>query len=229
MKHASQLYSSKCLRAGRMPARLASAALSLVLTWAASAQLTPDWVARRAGVDGFFLAFQVPAYVVTDNQGAVYVSNSTLRVLRTDIETVKYAPDGTEVWSVTYDGPSQHADRGRGITIDSAGDILVLGQSESLFLVIKYDASDGSIIGTMQHDPGGIDRPRALTTDDAGNIYVTGSSWPSGTENQDDFYTLKMDRWATCSGPRATTARDPFCSHTMCPSISLSIQTVMSL
>ena len=156
----------------------------------ASAQLAPDWVVLRDGVDGFFFGFQVPVYVVTDSQGAVYISNSTLTVQKTDIQTVKYAPDGTKVWSVNYDGPSQNTDRGRGITIDSAGDILVLGQSEGLFLVIKYDASDGSIIWTMQHEPGGsVDIPNALTTDDAGNIYVTGQSWV----DQRDFYTVKMD------------------------------------
>ena len=166
--------------------------LALVLTPVspASAQLTPDWVARRAGVDGFFFGFQVPVYMVTDSQGAVYVSHSTLRVQRTDIQTVKYASDGTEVWSVTYDGPSQHTDRARGITIDSAGNILVLGQSEGGFVVIKYDASNGSTIGTMQHEPGGsVDIPNAITTDDAGNIYVTGQSWV----DQRDFYTVKMD------------------------------------
>jgi hypothetical protein len=168
------------------------AAAALLGAAEASAQLTPDWVMERDGVDGFFLGFRVPVHLVIDSQGAMYVSNSTLRVLKTDIQTVKYAPDGTEVWSVTYDGPSEHADRGRGITIDGAGDILVLGQSEGGFLVIKYNASDGSIIWTMQHEPGGnADVPNALTTDDAGNIYVTGQSWPSG--NEWDFYTLKMD------------------------------------
>ena len=182
--------SSERLRTRPMAARLAGAGLALVFTSAASAQLTPEWVARRAGVDGFFFGFQVPVYMVTDSQGAVYVSNSTLRVIRTDIQTVKYASDGTEVWSVTYDGPSQHADRARGITIDSAGDILVLGQSEGVFLVIKYDASDGSMIGTMQHEPGGnSDIPNAFTTDDAGNIYITGQSW----DDERDFYTVKMD------------------------------------
>lgn len=187
---------------------LFAAAISLVMGAEASAQLTPDWVLRRDGVDGFFFGFQVPVYLVTDSEGAVYVSNSTLTVLKTDIQTVKYAPDGTEVWSVTYDGPSENADRGRGITIDSAGDILVLGQSEGAFLVIKYDASDGSIIWTMQHEPGGVvDVPFALTTDDAGNIYVTGSTRPSGGDHQEDFYTYKMDSagnilWtATYDGP----------------------------
>ncbi len=155
----------------------ALAAAVLLSAAEASAQLMPDWVVQRNGVDGFFFGFQVPTYLVTDSHGAVYINNSTLTVQKTDIQTVKYAPDGTVVWSVNYDGPSENADRGRDITIDSAGDILVLGQSEGLFLVIKYDASDGSMIGTMQHEPGGsVDIPNALTTDDAGNIYVTGQS-----------------------------------------------------
>ena len=68
-----------------------AAALSLVMAAEASAQLTPDWAVRRDGVDGFFFGFQVPVHLVTDTQGAVYINNSTLRVLKTDIQTVKYA------------------------------------------------------------------------------------------------------------------------------------------
>ncbi|MCH8252175.1 MAG: SBBP repeat-containing protein, partial [Planctomycetes bacterium] len=175
----------------RAVARLAGALLPLVLAYPASAELIPEWDALHAGVDGFYFGFKVPVGVVTDSEGAVYVNSTIgLGLADRDILTVKYAPDGTLVWSVTYDGPSQNVDIGKGITIDSAGDILVLGQSQGVFLVIKYDASDGSIIGTMQHDPGGsVDIPNALTTDDAGNIYVTGQSWV----DQRDFYTFKMD------------------------------------
>ena len=170
---------------------LFAAALSLVMGAETSAQLTPDWVERHDGVDGFFFGFKVPTNLVTDSEGAVYVNNTIgLGLTDRDILTVKYAPDGTLIWSVTYDGPSENVDIGKGITIDSAGDILVLGQSEGVFLVIKYDASDGSIIWTRQHEPGGnSDRPNALTTDDAGNIYVTGQSWV----DENDFYTFKMD------------------------------------
>jgi hypothetical protein len=183
-------------------------AIALHSAAVASAQLMPDWVTQHDGVDGFFFGFQVPVHLATDSEGAVYISNSTLRILKTDIQTTKYAPDGTEIWSVTYDGPSEHADRARGITIDSAGDILVLGNSECDFLVIKYAASDGSVIWTNQHDGGNCpERSNAITTDDEGNIYVTGSTRPSGFDHQEDFYTYKMDSagnilWtATYDGP----------------------------
>ena len=180
----------------------------LALAGQASADLTPDWVALHDGVDGFFFGFQVPLHMVTDSEGAVYINSSIGRTRDTDILTAKYAPDGTQVWSVPYDGPSGRADSGKGIALDSAGNILVLGQSECDFLVIKYDASDGSVIWTSQHDGGNCpERGNALTTDDAGNIYVTGSTRPSGFDHQEDFYTYKMDSagnvlWtATYDGP----------------------------
>ncbi|MCH8824744.1 MAG: SBBP repeat-containing protein [Planctomycetes bacterium] len=187
---------------------LFSAAISFVIDPYASAQLIPDWDIRREGVDGFYFSYKASAHLVTDSQGAVYVSNSTLRVQKTDIQTVKYAPDGTEVWTVTYDGPSENMDTSKGIIIDSAGDILVLGNSECDFLVIKYDASDGSVIWVSQHDGGECpESPTAFTTDDVGNIYVTGPSRPPGFDHQEDFYTYKMDSagnvlWtATYDGP----------------------------
>ncbi|MCH7870139.1 MAG: PQQ-binding-like beta-propeller repeat protein [Planctomycetes bacterium] len=204
----SNAYSSERSRTRPMAARLAMAGLVLVFTSAASAQLMPDWDVRHVGVDGFFFGFQVPVAVVSDSEGAVYINGSINRSRFTDMLTVKYAPDGTEVWSVIYDGPSGSPDSGKGIAIDSAGDILVLGQSECDFLVIKYDASDGSVIWTNQHDGGNCpESGNALTTDDAGNIYVTGSTRPSGFDHQEDFYTYKLDSagnilWtATYDGP----------------------------
>jgi hypothetical protein len=92
--------------------------------------------------------------------------------------------------------------------MDSAGDILVIGRSECDFPVIKYDASDGSVIWINQHDGGNCpERANALTTDDAGNIYVTGFTRAPGGDGGEDFYTFKLDSagtvlWtATYDGP----------------------------
>ncbi len=191
-------------RHGRALGTLAAVALA----GHASAQLAPEWDALHAGVDGFFFNFQVPVSVVTDNEGAVYVNGSINRSRFTDMLTIKYAPDGTQIWAAIYDGPSERSDSGKGITIDSDGNVVVIGRSECDFLVIKYDATDGSIIWKNQHDGGECpERANALTTDDAGNIYVTGSSRPSGFDHQEDFYTYKLDSagnvlWtATYDGP----------------------------
>ena len=197
------------LGAWRMRPMLPSGLIALVaLAGQASAQLTPDWVARHAGVDGFFFGFQVPVNMVIDSEGAVYVNSSINRNRFTDMLTVKYAPDGTQVWSAIYDAPSGNPDSGKGIAIDAAGDIIVIGMSEGDFLAVKYDASDGSVIWISQHDGGNSpERPNALTTDAAGNIYVTGFTRPPGGDHQEDFYTYKMDSagnvlWtATYDGP----------------------------
>ena len=181
---------------------------SLVLVGQSSAQLAPDWVARQTGVAGSFFGFQVPVAVVTDAQGAVYVTGSTDATLTTDIVTIKYAPDGTRMWTATYNGPSSASDSGKAIAVDGAGDILVLGDSECDFLVVKYDATDGSVIWASQHDGGACpEKSSAFAVDEAGNIYVTGFTWPPGADHQQDFYTYKMDSagnvlWtATYDGP----------------------------
>ena len=168
---------------------LFAATLSLVMAAEASAQLDPQWVQR------FDLAFKdTPTGVVVDEAGAIYVTGQTGTGAAADIVTIKYSPDGAKLWVSTYDGPSKGFDGGRAIAIDSAGDLLVLGQSECDFLVIKYDASNGSVIWASQHDGGNCpETPRAFTTEGAGNIYVTGFTWPPGGDHQEDFYTIKMN------------------------------------
>ena len=165
---------------------LFAAAISFVTFAEAAAQLTPQWTQRLN------LAFyDKPAGLVIDDVGAIYVTGrSGPSAIEADIVTIKYTPDGAELWVVTYDGPSEGVDLGKGIAIDSAGDILVLGQSECAFLVLKYDAVDGALIWASQHDSSQCpELPNAFTTDDLGNIYVTGQSW----DDENDFYTFKMD------------------------------------
>ncbi len=206
MSHAIQ---KSTRRSGRPRYGCVLGALAAVaLAGHASAQLVHEWDALHDGVDGFFFGFNVPVALAIGDDGSVYVNASANRTRFTDMLTIKYAPDGTQVWERIFDGPSGRQDSGKGITIDSDGNILVIGQSECDFLVIKYDATDGSVIWTNQHDGGECpETPNAITTDDAGNIYVTGYTWPPGDTHQKDFYTYKMDSdgnvlWtATYDGP----------------------------
>ena len=49
-----------------------------------------------------------------------------------DIVTVKYNPMGTLLWTRRYDGPAHGSDMGRGVAVDNAGNIYVIGQSQGV-------------------------------------------------------------------------------------------------
>lgn len=153
----------------------------------ARADLTPEWVARHAATTGFV---DLRVAVATGWDGSVYVTGATGHLVSTDILTIKYAADGTELWSTVFPGGAG-AEFGTAIMLDGAGDVIVVGRVASDFGVIKYSASDGSQIWAVQHDAGGTDQPNAATIDSAGNIFVTGQSW---ADNQNDYYTAKFNR-----------------------------------
>jgi hypothetical protein len=184
-----------------------AAALPLALAAPAVGQFEPEWSARFTSAPD--IVGDEAASVVTDAEGNVYVTGSThtwSQINLANIVTIRYSPDGVQQWLVEYDGPSGNQDLGRGITLDAAGDLIVIGRSEGDFVVLKYDRTDGSLIWERRHDTGGTSQPNALTTDADGNIYVTGQSWAS---DQNDFYTVKMNsagavQWtARYNGPGA--------------------------
>ena len=168
----------------------------------ATVKYDPDgnelWVARYNGAqseddEAFSLA--------VDPEGNVYVAGygteSGTGFAGYDYVTIKYDPDGNELWVARYNGPESDGDMAYSLRVDSAGNACVTGRSQvdqtnSDVVTVKYDP-DGNIVWVARYNgPGdGYDSGWVLRVDGAGNVYVTGSSEGDGTDL--DYVTIKYD------------------------------------
>lgn len=160
----------------------------------ASAQVTQEWAARYA--PGMFPA------VAVDAAGNVYVAGSrSLRVYRdgdelSDFLTIKYDPNGNELWLSRYTGPGNLDDRATALAVDAAGNVYVTGFSHATsasteYVTIKYDTGGNQQWVARYSGPGSRSNgPSDIAVDTAGNVYVTGSG--DGLD-YDDYVTVKYD------------------------------------
>ena len=99
---------------------------------------------------------------------------------------------GSVLWTRTFDGG--RIERGRGIAVDGADNVIVVGQVEAGqandIWVRKYD-SEGTELWTRTYDGGSNDNGSGVATDSEDNVLVVGETkngfWmrkydPSGTE-----------------------------------------------
>ena len=119
--------------------------------------------------------------------GYVYVTGSTESggLAQTDYATIKYAPNGDELWVALYDGPASGNDTGKCVLVDGGGNVYVTGTSpdaDNDYLTIKY-TPNGDTVWTAQYASAASlnDRPRAMVLDPAGNVYITGASYMGST------------------------------------------------
>jgi len=168
--------------------------LALTASALAAGGLTPLWVERYDTPD---FRKDEAADVVTDAQGNVYVTGSSgfSQLSTWDLLTVSYDPDGNLRWVDQYDGGGQ--DLGYRLAFDAAGNLLALGRSNGNYFVVRYDPVTGGRLGTLEYDATGIDDPRAFVSDASDALYITGSSWPGGSDNQNDYFTVKLDAAGT--------------------------------
>src|SRR5205823_14724723 len=82
-----------------------------------------------------------------------------------DYITIKYAPNGAQLWAARYGSPGSGDDQIRGLVLDSDDNVYVTGTSST----IKYDR-DGLPQWTLPY------AGRALAVDTNLNTYVTGFS-----------------------------------------------------
>jgi len=144
-------------------------------------------VARAMAVDG---AGNV--YVTGSSDGGSVYSGGPGH----DYATIKYSPEGKQLWVSRYNGPGYYTDYATAIAVDGQGNIFVTGTSYHTFYnydvaTIKYNP-DGQLLWVRRYngpDKTLVDLANALALDQAGNVYVTGATetW-TGSAN---YLTLK--------------------------------------
>jgi len=140
-----------------------------------------------------------PYAITVDSLGNAYVTGSSYGSgTSRDIATIKYDPNGNELWVVRYDGPANDYDYAQAMTIDDNNNIYVSGYSAGLgtnsdYATIKYD-QDGNELWVARYDGpnNGYDYALAIAVDSKGNTYVTGQI-ESVYIRDDDYATVKYD------------------------------------
>jgi len=155
------------------------------------------WVKRYKGPGN---GWDVPCAIAVDGSGNVYVTGtSSGSGSNNDYATIKYSPNGKQLWVRRYNGPGNVDDGASAMAVDGSGNVYVTGESgfgdKRDYATIKY-SSNGKQLWVSRYDgPGTLfchdDKPHAMAVDGSGNVYVTGESFGAGTLN--DYATVKYD------------------------------------
>jgi len=145
-----------------------------------------QWVIRYNG-SGQNSDYAVALGLDSDNN--VYVSGSSYGS-KTDVDyaTIKYDPDGTELWLARHDERGYGTDYAQRMIVDEAGNVYVTGYTAGIgYVTVKYDA-----VG-MQKWVADYKRgvATAMTVDREGNVYVTGYS--NALRSLNDYVTIKYN------------------------------------
>ena len=107
------------------------------------------WVARYNGPGN---NGDVASSIALDKEGNVYVTGYSYDSgTYYDYATVKYDPNGNELWVARYNGPRNDEDYAYSIAVDNAGNVYVTGTSGGDYATIKYrQVKDVGITGAIE-------------------------------------------------------------------------------
>lgn len=168
-----------------------------------------DFVTTKRGPSGAVLwttAYNGPASshdepkaIAQDAEGNVYVTGSSRGAKNNDYATVKYSPQGKELWTVRYDGG--HNDVATAIAVGSDGSVYVAGYSDGDggrpdgHAIVKYSSVGAQVaVFGLGEEPGtGFDGagPVAIKVDPTGNVLVAGAA--AGLQEDFDLLVVKLD------------------------------------
>ena len=137
-------------------------------------QVDTSWVRRY---DGGLIDVDYARGLALDASGNVYVTGySRGASSNLDYATIKYGPDGTQLWVDRYNGTANADDKACAIAVDGSGNIAVTGTAglgvNPDYLTIKYypGGSRAWVLPLNQ----GLDFACDLAVDNSGNVCVTG-------------------------------------------------------
>ena len=167
----------------------------------ATVKYSPDgdelWVARFYGGAGSAKAVDM----AVDSSGNTYVTGYaqiSVYEARTDVVTVKYDTNGSELWAQRSGASRMNA--ASALTVDALENVYVTGLYHAndgsgieAIATLKYDASGGEQWIQYYDYPDRVDRGVDIEVDAEGNVYVAGIS----RVNNDDYVTIKYDKEGT--------------------------------
>ena len=134
-----------------------------------SAQIQQAWVARCN--NGITNGTHQAVKMALDPVGNVYVTGFSQNTNgNLDYLTLKYAPNGNQVWTARFDSTNTATAKPAAIVLDTNGNIIVTGNA----VTVKYDNS-GNQLWTAPY------AGAALAVDSTGNVCITGYSTDLGT------------------------------------------------
>ncbi len=138
--------------------------------------------------------------VAVDAQGNVYVTGYAKEAASAsyDYVTLKYSPSGVLLWRAVYDGAGKD-DFASALTLDSAGNVYVTGQSspnngtgQMDYNTVKYDSNGNQLwVARYVGLPGKVSTATGVAVDANGNVFVTGSTINAISKNQ--YVTIKYN------------------------------------
>jgi uncharacterized delta-60 repeat protein len=166
------------------------------LTMKLNSNGTAAWT-NRFGGPGF--AAGVANDIAVDPGGNAYITGTMSTYGTTPgcmFLTIKYAPEGTPIWTNTYPNEGVDSANAIALALDSSTNVIVIGRFYDSGLgayalaALKYSADGVSIWTNVLQDSTANNYPVGIAVDKADNIFVTGTSQPFSSINN-DLLTLK--------------------------------------
>jgi uncharacterized delta-60 repeat protein len=152
------------------------------------------WSIRRDGASGQIRPFGLE---LAPSGGVYVVGAEDDTAQATNVLVVKYAMDGTELWSRVYDGPAHRDDSPMALAVAPGGNLHVIGTGEQTAwnpdaLVLTYSPT-GVLLWERYYDgPAlGLEWGLAACTDALGNLFVGGIS--QDLDGDADAFVLRYE------------------------------------
>jgi hypothetical protein len=113
-----------------------------------------------------------------------------------DIITIKYAPNGTQLWAKRFNGSFNGNDVGNSITVDPSGNVYVtgyttIGSGNRDYITIKYDANGVQQFAVTFSGTGNQNDEAVAVAFSNNRLYVTGTAINSGGNS--DLLTIRLN------------------------------------